>query len=551
MSFDPHKGTSLTASFDELVGRVDGGDFGAGRIFYVNADSSNLPEGAEPGADRSDGGQDALAPLATIDYAIGLCAAGRGDKIIVLPGHAETVTAAITLDVAGVSIEGRGFGASKPTISCATASIDILTITAADCKVEGLLFAAVTGAVDACVNIAASRAVVKGNEFLCGASNTNPIVTIADAGDHCLIEDNEFRITANGPAIGISIEAAGCDRGVIRGNLFNGGSITNQWDTAAINSSVAHTNYIIEKNKFLYGVAMVVASSISTLVRENVYGVNATPTAETPIVLYVDSGSTVRDGLDVATPTTLANALSKARTGIGDKIRMLPGTYTLAATATVSAAAISIGPYLDNGTANVIVTTAGDFDLFTVTGANVEIFGIRFLGNAAQTTTPMLVSLATGDFCNIHDCHFDCASVAALIAINAATGSTNHKIMNNYFEGGVASVGYVTCVGAKPYIKYNEFDCTAADAAAIDWTGITTLGAVFAHNHIQGDAGSNAAMLLLDTSAPAQFAVYNNIFTGTTSATPFGQDSEYTTMFVNNYGPGNTVAGGTLIDPVA
>lgn len=550
MAYDPHKGTSLTASFDELSGRKSSsGEFGAGIILYVNNDTSNLPEGAEVGADRSHFGQDALHPLATIDYAIGLCKAGRGDKIIVLPGHAETVTAAITLDVAGVTIEGRGQGATRAQINCATASIDILTITAADCKVRGLRFNAVTGAVDSCINIAGSQCVVSDCEFLCGASNTNPIITIPDAGDQCLIENNEFRITANGPAIGISIESASCDRGVIRGNLFNGGSGTNQWDTAAINSGVAHTNYIIEKNTFLYGVAHAAASSVSTLIRENVYGVGATPSAATPITFYVDNGSTIRDGLNPATPTTLADALSKARDGVGDKVRLLPGTYTLTATATVSDAALSIGPFLDNGTANVIITTASDVDLFTVTGANVEIFGLRFVGNAAQTTTPMLISLATGDYCNIHDCHFDCVGVASLIAINIASGSTDNKIHRNYFVAGVASVGYVTSVGGRSYVKFNEFDCTAADAAAIDLSTNAVLGSVFAENHIQGDAGSNAAMILLDTSAPVQFACYKNIFTGTTSATPFGQDTEYTTMFVENYvATGN---GGALIDVTA
>lgn len=266
---------------------------------------------------------------------------------------------------------------------------------------------------------------------------------------------------------------------------------------------------------------------------------------------FADNGTTVRDGLTSESPTTLTDAVTQSRASKGDRVLLLPGTYTLTATLTLSKAGVSIGPAVDNGTCNVTITTASDVDLLTVTGASVEIFGLRLLANAAQTTTPMMISLATGDFCVIRDCFIDAASIASMIPISIAAGSTDHLIFNNRFIGGVASIGYVTTAGARTNIYNNDFNCIAAASAAIDMATHATAGLVFRDNHIQGDGGSNAAMLLLDTGAPVQFGCFRNIFTGTTSATPFGQDSEYTTMFVNNYGPGNTVAGGTLIDPVA
>jgi len=58
-------------------------------------------------------------PVATLDYAIGLCTANKGDKIYLIPGHAETFTATngFDADVAGIEIIGLGWGAARPTFT--------------------------------------------------------------------------------------------------------------------------------------------------------------------------------------------------------------------------------------------------------------------------------------------------------------------------------------------------------------------------------------------------------------------------------------------------
>jgi len=63
-------------------------------------------------------------PLATIDYAIGLCTAGNQDVILVAPGHAETLESAadITCDVDDVQIIGLGTGDNKPVLTVTTAN---------------------------------------------------------------------------------------------------------------------------------------------------------------------------------------------------------------------------------------------------------------------------------------------------------------------------------------------------------------------------------------------------------------------------------------------
>lgn len=108
---------------------VLGADFTTGKTFYVSSAVSN---------------GDGLTPdtaLSTIDAAIGLCRANKGDRIYVLPGHAENVSAAgyIAADVAGIRIIGLGRGSSRPTLSW-TAAAATITVTAAGISFENFIF---------------------------------------------------------------------------------------------------------------------------------------------------------------------------------------------------------------------------------------------------------------------------------------------------------------------------------------------------------------------------------------------------------------------------
>jgi len=80
------------------------------------------------------------APLATVDYAVGLCEASKGDVIYALPGHAETLDAAtdFVLDVIGVSIIGLGRGSLRPTFTFG-ATDAIISVTAANCLIKNIL----------------------------------------------------------------------------------------------------------------------------------------------------------------------------------------------------------------------------------------------------------------------------------------------------------------------------------------------------------------------------------------------------------------------------
>lgn len=107
-------------------------------------------------------GQDGLTPeqpLATIAAAVALCTANRGDKIVVMPGHAETITAAagIDLNVAGVEIIGVGEGATRPTITYTTANTATMRISANDVKISNILFVGNFLNIAACIVLTAAK----------------------------------------------------------------------------------------------------------------------------------------------------------------------------------------------------------------------------------------------------------------------------------------------------------------------------------------------------------------------------------------------------------
>jgi hypothetical protein len=160
-----------------------------GSVFFV--DSTHTAA-----ANAAGGGQGPDTPLATIDYAIGLCTANKGDIIYVMPGHAETVAGAagINCDVAGVTIIGIGKGAYRPTITMS--------------------------AVASTIAIAAASVHLK--NFLIKVEHDCTVVVDVNAAD-CTLEELEIRsrvaATAREFVTAIDINGGGanaCDRTVIR-----------------------------------------------------------------------------------------------------------------------------------------------------------------------------------------------------------------------------------------------------------------------------------------------------------------------------------------------
>lgn len=101
-----------------------------GEIFFVDS-------GASLKGDSAGKGKDPTAPFATIDYAVGQCTSDRGDAIFVLPGHAETLAADITVDKSDLRIIGLGQGQNKPALTFGAAAREI-NVTADDVTIRNL-----------------------------------------------------------------------------------------------------------------------------------------------------------------------------------------------------------------------------------------------------------------------------------------------------------------------------------------------------------------------------------------------------------------------------
>jgi len=112
-----------------------------GEVFWVNS-TTVIAKGGIGGSNGNKGTYQ--QPFATIDYAIGRCTASRGDTIMVMPGHTETISAAggIACDVAGVAIIGLGSGTLRPTITLDTLTTSSVTVSGANVSMKNLIFTA-------------------------------------------------------------------------------------------------------------------------------------------------------------------------------------------------------------------------------------------------------------------------------------------------------------------------------------------------------------------------------------------------------------------------
>jgi hypothetical protein len=100
-----------------------------GTYFFVSSGTGNANfDGLSP-----------QQPLATVAQAVAKCTAAKGDVIVVMAGHAETVTStSLTLNKSGVYVIGLGAGALRPTFTygaaAATITVSAANITIANCR---------------------------------------------------------------------------------------------------------------------------------------------------------------------------------------------------------------------------------------------------------------------------------------------------------------------------------------------------------------------------------------------------------------------------------
>lgn len=93
------------------------------------------------GTDGVGKGGTKASPFATLDYALSQMTANNDDTLHILPNHSETITGAggITLDVAGVNIQGYGRYDARPKFLMDGAACSML-VTAANVSLDNCVF---------------------------------------------------------------------------------------------------------------------------------------------------------------------------------------------------------------------------------------------------------------------------------------------------------------------------------------------------------------------------------------------------------------------------
>jgi hypothetical protein len=187
----------------------------------------------------------------TIDYAIGRCTDNNGDVIVVMPNHAETVTAdsGVDVDVAGAAIVGLGSGEDRPTVTFTTATTADFKMAAANTSVYGLVFKCNIDTQDMMIEVTGDDVTISNCEFREGTGTTKTFITVGVAdgdADRCRIENSRFYMpTASNGDAAISLEKdhAGVE---ILDNFIYG-----DFDLAGIDvpaNGNAQTNLLIARN---------------------------------------------------------------------------------------------------------------------------------------------------------------------------------------------------------------------------------------------------------------------------------------------------------------
>ena len=101
-----------------------------GNVYYVD---SNTGESTYSGLSPD-------APLDTFSNALSLCTSNKGDIILFMPGHAETLTANTEISVEGLTIMGLGVGDNRATFTFGTSTDADWEVKADNVWIDNIVF---------------------------------------------------------------------------------------------------------------------------------------------------------------------------------------------------------------------------------------------------------------------------------------------------------------------------------------------------------------------------------------------------------------------------
>lgn len=250
-----------------------------GNVFYVNSAT---------GSDTAGYGFSPEAPTATIDYAVGLCTANNGDKIYVMPGHTETITAAggLALDVEGISVIGLGRGTKQPKLDFTTATTATCTISGANVVLDNFQIEASFADIVSEIVVSGDGVTIRNCRFLEPTTDENALINIltgaANAADDLVVEGCGFFGLDAANTIGISFPNAQT-RPVVRNNYFGGVFETGAIKAAGVLAQCMIHDNLINNTSGDADECISIADTSTGVVARNVVGNNLAGNATTNI----------------------------------------------------------------------------------------------------------------------------------------------------------------------------------------------------------------------------------------------------------------------------
>lgn len=229
-----------------------------------------LPTGGQVAAYvRSTGPQSGDDPalvnnlVSTLNAGLARCRSGRGDYVIVLPGHTENISAADQMSslVAGTRIIGYGQGTARPTFTWTAAGstflFDVANVSIENCRLflAGPHSASTALTVAAPITVSAAGCAIRGCQIFFGF-DADQIVTVGitttAAADDFVFENNQCigEVAAEITAAGTFLRLVGADRAIIRGNYI-AGALATDTDGLIETLTTLSSNIVVEDN-FIY-----------------------------------------------------------------------------------------------------------------------------------------------------------------------------------------------------------------------------------------------------------------------------------------------------------
>lgn len=225
-----------------------------GKVFWLY-NGTPVEPGEVSGADGNPG--TFQKPFASLSAALTHCTAGKGDIIMVKPGHAEKISSAtaLNMNVADVAVIGLGGGSSRPSFTLDTANTATITVSANNVSFQNCVFIANF------LNIAVLFTLTTAKHFAvdnCSIRDTSASLNFlnicttdatSNHADGLSITNNEIILLATSGVVNLLSAAGTNDRVAITDNYYQSAT-TNAGAVIPIAAGKILTGFRLLRNRF-------------------------------------------------------------------------------------------------------------------------------------------------------------------------------------------------------------------------------------------------------------------------------------------------------------